>query len=66
MLEAAHELAQRQVKRQGEDFQGAKARLFLAGLQIGNEGPAQSRVNGKVRLRPAPFFPELSNALPES
>ena len=58
--------AKRQIKRHSEDLQGAEARLLLAGFQIGNEGPAQPRMNGKVRLGPAPFFAELSNTLPES
>lgn len=66
ILKPAHELGQRQLKPQSEDLQGAEARLLLASLQIGNEGPAQTRVNSKVRLGPAPFVPEPSNTLPES
>jgi hypothetical protein len=63
---AAHELGQRQVKSESEDLLGAEARLLLAGLQIGNEWPAQPRMNGKVRLGPTPLFAEFSNTLPES
>jgi hypothetical protein len=65
-LKAPHELTQRQVKRHSEDFQGAEARFFLAGFQVGNEGPAQPRMNGKVRLAPALFLSELSHTFPES
>ena len=64
-LEATQELGQRQVKRDRENLQGAEARLLLARLQVGDEGPAQPRVDRQVCLSPPPLCAELAHPPPE-
>ena len=65
ILTATHELGQRQVKRDREDLQGAKARLLFAGFQVGDEGSAQPGMNRHVCLSPPPLCAELAHPLPE-
>jgi hypothetical protein len=64
--ETTHELSQGQLKRPGENLLRAQARLFLPFFQVRNKRPAESRVDGKISLGPAPLFAELPHALPES
>ncbi len=65
-LEATHELGQRQVKSDSEDLLGPEARLLFPSLQIGNEGPAQPRMDRQICLSPPPLCAELAHPLPES
>src|SRR4051812_1703996 len=64
--ETLKELRKRHLEAYGQNLQRTETWLFFPILKVRNECPTQSRVNGKIRLRPAAPLTHGTDATPYS